>query len=215
MEYLIRLFSTFVCAIVTCNIGLKGVTSHNVSMKTNLSLAQQSLLEKVLYILQKTGGLDYYRIFKILYFSERTYLTKYCRKMVEDDFCALPHGPVPTALYNAIKDRIGVFPLSKALWESIQSAGEDAPTVLLPLRSPNMDYIARHEVETLDEAITTYSTKSFDDLKELSHGDAWRGTSYCQVISSEKIAREGGLDQEELPYLREQLEWQAIEKALY
>lgn len=78
-----------------------------------------------------------------------------------------------------------------------------------------MDYIARHEVETLDEAITTYSTKSFHDLMELSHRDAWRGTSYRQVISSEKIAREGGLDQEELPYLREQLEWQAIEKTLY
>ena len=184
-------------------------------MNTNLSLAQQSLLEKVLYILQKTGGLDYYRIFKILYFAERTYLAKYCRKMVEDDFCALDYGPVPTTLYDAIKDRIGVFPLSKALWESIQSAGEDAPTVLLPRRSPNMDYIARHEVETLDEAITTYSTKSFHDLMELSHRDAWRGTSYRQVISSEKIAREGGLDQEELPYLREQLEWQAIEKALY
>jgi len=191
------------------------VTSHNVSMNTNLSLAQQSLLEKVLYILQKTGGLDCYRILKILYFAERTYLAKYCRKMVEDDFCALDYGPVPTTLYDAIKDRMGKFPLSKALWESIQSAKEDASAVLLPRRSPDMDYIARHEAETLDEAIATYSTKRFNELVELSHGDAWRDTSYCHVISSEKIAREGGLDQEELPYLREQLEWQAIEKALY
>ena len=155
-------------------------------MNTNLSLAQQSLLEKVLYILQKTGGLDYYRIFKILYFAERTYLAKYCRKMVEDDFCALPYGPVPTALYDAVRDRMGKFPLSKALWESVRSAGEDAPTVLLPRRSPDMDYIARHE----------------------------RDTPPSKVISSEKIAREGGLDQEELPYLREQLEWQAAEKAM-
>ena len=193
------------------------MTSHNISMNTNLSLAQQSLLEKVLYILQKTGGLDYYRIFKILYFAERTYLAKYCRKMVEDDFCALNYGPVPTTLYDAIKDRMGRFPLSIALWESIQSAGEDAPEVLLPLRSPNMDYIARHEVETLDEEITTYSTKSFHDLKELSHGDAWRDTrrNGDWSISSERIAIEGGLDEEELPYLQEQLEWQAIEKALY
>ncbi len=181
-------------------------------MNTNLPLAQRQLLEKVLYILHRTGGLDYYRVFKILYFAERAYLAKFCRKMVEDNFCALPYGPVPTSLYDAIRNHGGGSPLSVALWQDVQSAGEDAPTVLLPLREPDMDYIARHEAETLDEAIATYGTKSFSDLKTLSHGEAWSGTEHCGVISSEAIALEGGLDKEGLPYLKEQLEWQAIEK---
>jgi len=72
-------------------------------MNTILPLAQRQLLEKVLYILHRTGGLDYYRVFKILYFAERAYLAKFCRKMVEDNFCALPYGPVPTSLYDAIR----------------------------------------------------------------------------------------------------------------
>ena len=182
------------------------------SMNTNLPLAQRQLLEKVLYILHRTGGLDYYRVFKILYFAERAYLAKFCRKMVEDNFCHLPYGPVPTSLYDAIRNHGGGSPLSVALWQDIQSAGEDAPTVLLPLREPDMDYIARHEAETLDEAIATYATKSFSDLKTLSHGEAWSGTEHCGVISSEAIALEGGLDKEGLAYLKEQLEWQAIEK---
>lgn len=181
-------------------------------MNTNLPLAQRQLLEKVLYILHRTGGLDYYRIFKILYFAERSYLAKFCRKMVEDNFCALPYGPVPTNLYNAVRNGGDRSLLSVALWREIRSAGEDAPTVLLPLREPDMDYIAKHEAEVLDEAIATYASKSFTELMTLSHGVAFNGTQHCNVISSEAIALEGGLDKAGLPYLKEQLEWQAIEK---
>lgn len=180
------------------------------SMKTNLPLAQQQLLEKVLYVLSKTGGLDYYHLFKILYFAERSYLTRFCRKMVEDNFCALPLGPVPTNLYDAIRGNHS--PLSVALWQDIRRAGEDAAFVLIPQREPNMDYIAKCEAAILDEAVDEYAPKTFDQLKNLSHGKAWSGTKHCGVISSEDIALEGGLDAEVLPYLREQLEWQAIEK---
>jgi len=66
--------------------------------------------------------------------------------------------------------------------------------------------------QVIDEAIATYATKSFSDLKILSHGEAWSGTEHCGVITPEAIALEGGLDKEGLPYLKEQLEWQAIEK---
>ena len=179
------------------------------SMKTNLPLTQQQLLEKVLYILSKTGGLDYYRVFKVLYFAERSYLAKYCRKMVEDSFYALEYGPVPTKLYDAVRHK---SPLSQALWEVVQLAKKDAPTVLLPLREPDMDYISQREAETLDASIKEYSRKTFNELKELSHGSAWNCAPLHGEISSEAIALEGGLDADALPYLREQLEWQAMEE---
>lgn len=181
-------------------------------MNTNLPFAQRQLLEKLLYILHKTKGLDYYRIFKILYFAEQVYLVKFCRKMVEDNFCALPYGPVPTNLYDAIRNRGDHSALSAALWTVVKSAGEDAPTVLLPLREPDMDYIAKYEAETLNEVVDKFAPKSFNELKDLSHGTAWESTKHCDVISPEKIALEGGLDKDELPYLKEQLDWQAREK---
>ena len=34
-------------------------------------------VEHVLYILNKAGGLDYYRLFKIMYFAQRAYLKEY------------------------------------------------------------------------------------------------------------------------------------------
>ena len=64
---------------------------------------KQKLTEIVLYILNKTKGLDYYHVFKVIYFANISYLAKYGFPMVSDEFCALPDGPVPSVLYNCIK----------------------------------------------------------------------------------------------------------------
>ena len=64
---------------------------------------QRKLNEIILYLLNVTGGMDYYHIFKILYFAEREHLAKWGHRMIADDFCALEYGPVPTHLYDAIK----------------------------------------------------------------------------------------------------------------
>ena len=61
------------------------------------------LTEIVLYILNKTKGLDYYHVFKVIYFANVAHLAKYGSLMVSDDFCALPDGPVPSSLYNCVK----------------------------------------------------------------------------------------------------------------
>ena len=64
---------------------------------------KQKLIEIVLYILNKTKGLDYYHMFKVIYFANIAHLAKYGFPMVSDEFCALPDGPVPSVLYNCIK----------------------------------------------------------------------------------------------------------------
>ena len=57
---------------------------------------KQKLTEILLYILNKTKGLDYYHVFKVIYFANISYLAKYGFPMVSDEFCALPDGPVPS-----------------------------------------------------------------------------------------------------------------------
>lgn len=175
------------------------------SAYTNLPDVQKEFIEKILYILTKTGGIDYYRLFKVLYFAEREYLTTVCRKLVADDFCALPHGPVPTRLFDAIKG--GHYDdFSKAVGEVVSFAGEDAGNVLVPNRAPKLSMISKLEIDVIDRTIDKYASLSFAELRRLSHGLAWNATSHCGVISSEDIAREGGLHPDALPYLRDQLD---------
>lgn len=172
---------------------------------------QRQLLEKVLYVLSQTKGLDYYHLFKVLYFAEREYLRSYFRKLVEDDFCALQYGPVPSALYDAIKGHGLGSILSQALWEVVETEEDDKYT-LYPLRDADMDYIADAEVSTLDKAIDEFSALSFDELLQLSHDTAWEASAPSGMMDSEAIAREGGIQEGNIDYLRELLHWQLIER---
>ena len=85
----------------------------------------KKLTELVLYILGKTGGVDFYHAFKILYFAEMKHLAKWGCGIVPDKFCALPYGPVPTRLYNAVKElNKPRMELSTDLAEAVRFAGE-------------------------------------------------------------------------------------------
>lgn len=113
---------------------------------------QRRLVEKVLYVLSKAGGLDYYHLFKVLYLADCGYQQAYSRKLVEDDFCTLRYGLVPSALCNAIKARGKETLLSQALWEVVETEEDDKYT-LYPLREADTNYIDELEVSTLDKYI--------------------------------------------------------------
>lgn len=113
---------------------------------------QRRLVEKVLYVLSKAGGLDYYHLFKVLYLADCGHQQAYSRKLVEDDFCTLRYGLVPSALYNAIKARGKETLLSQALWEVVETEEDDKYTIY-PLREADMNYIDDLEASTLDKYI--------------------------------------------------------------
>ncbi len=176
----------------------------------------KKLTELVLYVLGKTGGIDFYHTFKILYFAEMKHLAKWGNSFVPDEFCALKYGPVPTKLYDAIKElgHPGMI-LSRQLAEVIHFAGEDAPNVLLPKREANMRYISRSEAEALDIAIEENKSLTFSQLKQKSHDMAWeeahRRINGNNVISPISMAKVLGADDAMLEYIEEQ---KLIEEAL-
>ena len=58
----------------------------------------------VLYILQHfKEGLDYIKLFKIMYFAQREYLATYGLTIAEDTFKARQLGPVPSLTYKVVK----------------------------------------------------------------------------------------------------------------
>ena len=176
----------------------------------------KKLTELVLFILGKTGGVDFYHAFKILYFAEMKHLAKWGSVIVPDEFCALKYGPVPTQLYDAVKElnhprKI----LSEELSEVIQFAGEDAPNVLLPKREANLKYISKSEIEALEQSIEENESLTFGQLMRKSHDEAWeeanRRTNGTNVISPVSMARVLNADDAMLEYIEEQMQ---IESAL-
>lgn len=175
---------------------------------------QKDLREMVVYILNQTKGLDFYRVFKVLYFAEMEHLATWGVRMIQDDFYALQYGPVPSMLYDAIKNLdSNSYELSKILNEVIEFAGTDAPNVLLAKRDADMLRISKACKAALDKSIAENANLSFSDLKDKSHGKAWKVAyeSVNSVMSPIAIAKEKGIDDCTLAYLEDHL---AIKAAL-
>lgn len=177
---------------------------------------RNKLTELVLYILDKTGGIDFYHAFKILYFAEMKHLAKWGSSIVPDKFCALKYGPVPTGLYYAVKELDDpTMALSESLSEAVKFAGEDAPNVLLPVREANLRYLSKSETEALDQAIEENESLTFGQLMRKSHDEAWseanRRTNGTNIISPVSMAKVLNADDSILEYISEQIQ---IERAL-
>lgn len=160
---------------------------------------QHKMIEVILYILNKTGGMDYYRLFKILYFANQRSLVEWGHLMTNDKFCALPHGPVPTMLYDSIKGHAKIIPDLACNICVIDY-------FLLPKREANMDYLANYDVEVLNDCISKYKGMSFTDLEKTSHTECWekaRMTPGNHIIPFGDIARDGGANEILVNYINE------------
>lgn len=188
-------------------------------MKTQEQI--DSIKAVVLYILQHfKEGVDYIKLFKIMYFAQRKYLSTYGLCVVEDTFKARPRGPVPSLTYKVVKmvengDDYNEFPDLKDFAESLQVKKHQ---IVCAKVAPDLDYIAVMERKVLDEIIELYKDVDSDMLSELSHDEI-----YDQVLERVKddpqkdvytiidIARSGHASDEMVEYLREK---QIIRKAL-
>ena len=168
----------------------------------------QVIKEVLLYILSKTGVVDYYHLMKILYLAERQHLAKWGEKITTDDYYALPHGPVPTRIYDslkAIKDGKGGF-LADVI------AVDKATPNVTPLREPDLNYISKSEVEALDNAIAKNIVKSFLELEQMTHDEYYyKALENGRRMSIEDIARSGGATEEMIEFIREDM---AVNNAL-
>ena len=173
------------------------------------SYLKQKLIETVLYVLRKTGGVDKYHLFKILYFADRSSLAAEGLRIVEDDFKALQYGPVPDKLYGAMRHNgYGDPELIQIFNSAVEVAGDDANNILLAKRDPNMDYIAPVAIRFLDESIEENKNLTFQELIVKSHDKAWENAKNAipNILSPVDMAEAGGCSREFLEYVREMVE---------
>lgn len=177
---------------------------------------QKSLLEAVLYILKRTGGIGYYQVFKILYFAEKNHLAKWGSSMIPDRFCALENGPVPTFLYDALRghSRRECPGLLELLKEGVRNGGEDASYILTARRDPDTDYLSKSETVELDRSISENMPLSFTELRDKSHDRAWSEAYYSgrpgrKYMDPVLMAEAADADKSTIAYLKDSIELQS------
>lgn len=162
----------------------------------------------VLYVVDKCGEIGYMHLFKILYFANREHYAKYGRSIINDTFCALPKGPVPSFLYDAVKG-LPFIPKSgefKVISDSLFNQDPTYYYLLSAKEKPDMDELSKSDIVCLDNSIKENINLDIERLSEKSHDLAWKeawnkGTS--SSINKLSIARAGGANEAMLEYIQE------------
>ena len=113
----------------------------------------------VLWLLHQHGGrLSVLKLVKLIFFADRLHLIRYGRPIFGGRYSALPHGPVPSELYET---------MSKAgdATKDYRRVGYD----LEALNSYNEEYLAESDLEVLSEINKALGSKDKWALRDLSH----------------------------------------------
>ena len=129
----------------------------------------------VLYILaQFPDGIDFIKLFKIMYFAEKEHLINYGRSITRDSFHALKHGPVPSFTYKAIQVKQGKMKETSDLNEIAAAIIISEDKIYAKLNA-DRDELSISDVRCLDNAINECRNPDSYALSDLSHSDAaWK-----------------------------------------
>ncbi|MBQ6771232.1 MAG: SocA family protein [Bacteroidales bacterium] len=159
-------------------------------------------LNAMLYVANRIGRKDFHKIFKILYFADRQHLADWGRPITGDTYVAMDAGPVPSRIYDMLKIVRG-----DSYMNDTEGLGEffkvEQWMYVNPLQDADLSKLSKTERDELDDAINRYGHMPYDEIKEISHDVAWQSTARDFAMKWEDIAREAGLDAEEIDYLRE------------
>ena len=180
----------------------------------------EKLKAVMLYILKKCGATDYIHLFKILYFAEKEHYAMYGKRITNDTFIAMEHGPVPSFLYNALKlatkqEKASADSLLWIIADAVTPGSAELYYFFDAIQEPDMDELSKAEIASLDKSIAENKDMSPWDLSDKSHDEAWRAAwdvAQNSAMNPYKIAKAGGASDGFVEYLKEQGEMDAVLK---
>ncbi|MDQ6528410.1 Panacea domain-containing protein [Flavobacterium sp. LHD-85] len=160
-------------------------------------------INAVLYILTKLSRKDFHKIFKILFFADREHLLKYGRTITGDNYIAMNDGPVPSYLYDIFKSVKGNgYFKDNGHFSKYFSVVEGC--LLKEESEPNLNKLSQTDLQQLNISLDKYGNMSWNEIRELSHGEAWINTVNNSAISFVDILKEIESDESYIDYLKEQ-----------
>ena len=140
-------------------------------------------IEVILYFAEKEKAanktdIDLIKVHKYCYFSEKEHLRRFLKPIFGDMYCALPEGPVPSAIYDILKwcrgDR------NEFMANALKSTGMSehfplriyAPYYVAPLRKPSISKFSKSEIQVMDEIFEKYHAIPSKELSAKSHEEA-------------------------------------------
>lgn len=154
----------------------------------------QKVKEIILYILNKVGDIDYYKLMKMIFCADRNNLLVWGEPITNLTYKAKDHGPVPQTIYKEItrsKSR------HDGIYGGIISLVDDY--TLHAEREANLDYLSKTDIDSIDKAILNLKDKGWAKIEKELHEDVYdRLYPSRQKYSLTDIAKSAGADSKTL-----------------
>lgn len=138
-----------------------------------------------LYLASKdVPALDKYKVCKLIFLTDKYHLVKYGRPITGDNYCALPYGPVPSALLNLIDGVIAApqFPVPQvaSLAEALELDRQYANPRFKAITAFDATQLSQSDLMALEHVIADFGQMGFAELKSITHEmvaykKAWAG----------------------------------------
>jgi len=152
-----------------------------------LQLEAAIALEALIYVAHRMPNGDLYKTHKALYFADRHHLEFRGRLIYNETYCALPHGPVPQAAYDATRVLSGERLLSDLDNDALHAALRRSGNTLTTTRDADFNKLSPEARESLEWAIRYCRDMSFVQTKTASHDRAYERTPENEPIPLQYI----------------------------
>lgn len=150
----------------------------------------KKIRDVMLYITKQNGGtIQFKKLLKLVFLSDRLHLRKFGRTLSTDDYYAMGKGPVATMTYDTCKQITGRAPDLGENGELSNFFEKGSSNFEIKAKDlPDLLSFSMSETKVLDQIYRVYGQKSGSELSDITHGfhewkkyeDALRGsnTSY-------------------------------------
>ena len=159
---------------------------------TPIRFDPERALELVLYVANELRYPTLHSVSKVLYFADKEHLSRYGSLLSGDNYVAMRHGPVPSAIYNLLKAAAGrQEPLIPAVFYELvgESLKIEGGRRVQPQRQANLELLSASQRECLDASIKANGRLSFVRLTAKSHDAAWKSAEEDDLIEVRAIAK--------------------------
>lgn len=130
-------------------------------------------LAAVTYIAsKKIPALTTYKLCKLVFLADKYHLVKYGRIITGDRYVAIEHGPVPSHLYDILKDVVNdgdTYENSPAFKNNLEVDKRFTYPHLSAKQQFDANELSLSDVEALDRAIGRFGKMDFFELKAITH----------------------------------------------
>jgi len=113
---------------------------------------------------QSGGTIEKLKLIKLVYLSERKFLSEYHHPMLFDEYYSLPHGPICSSTLNGINGII-----HESLWDKYIARDGNIVVAVKSVERDDLDYISDAEMEVLHGIWNKFSGLTASQIRNYTH----------------------------------------------